>query len=148
MQALIYMLTYLDDLLVITKQTFDDHLVKVKAVFKWLKEARLHVKAPKCGFVLRELEYLRYLIKREGIKPQPEKASAFLAILPPQNVKELRSFLGVAQYYRDIWRRCLHLVSPLTDLVAESWKSKTKKRNPKSGTGLLNISKLLKKLRE
>ena len=34
MQALIYMLTYLDDLLVITKQTFDDHLVKVKAVFK------------------------------------------------------------------------------------------------------------------
>jgi len=76
-----------------------------------------------------------------------KKVSAILAILPPENVKELRSFLGVVQYYRDIWRRRLHLVSPVTDLVAECGKPKKKKRNPKSGTGLLNISRLLKKLR-
>jgi len=131
MRNLIYVRTYLDDLLVITKGTFDDHLVKIETVFIRLQEARLRVNAPKCGFALHEIEYLGYLLTREGIKPQPEKVSAILAILPPKNVKELRSFLGVVQYYRDIWRRRSHLVSPLTDLVAECGKSKTKKVKPK-----------------
>ena len=59
MQALIYVRTYLDDLLVITKGTFDGHLVKIEAVLKRLKDAKLCVNAPcKCGFALREIEYL------------------------------------------------------------------------------------------
>ena len=92
MHDLIFVRTYLDDLLVITKGTFDDHLVKIEAVFKRLQEARLHVNAPKCGFAFHEIEHLGYLLTREGIKPQPEKVSSILAILPPKNVKELRSF--------------------------------------------------------
>ena len=116
---------YRDDLLVITKGTFDDHLVKIKAMLKRLKDTKLRVNAHKCGFALHEIEYLGYLLTREGIKPQPEKVSAILAILLPENVKELCSFLGVVQYYRDIWRRRSHLVSPLTDLTAECGKSKT-----------------------
>ena len=79
--------TYLDDLLVVSKGTFDDQLVKIEAVLKRLKEARLGVNAPKCGFALHEIEYLGYLLAREGIKPQPEKMSAILAILPPKKVK-------------------------------------------------------------
>ena len=131
MQALIYVPTYLNDLLVITKGTFDDHLIKIEAMLKRLKDAKLSVNAPKCGFSLHEIEYFGYLLTCEGIKPQPEKVSAILSILPPKNVKKLRSFLEVVQYYRDIWRRLSHLVSPLTDLVAECGKSKTKKENPK-----------------
>ena len=67
-------------------------------------------------------------------KPQPEKVLAILAVSPPKNVKKLRSFLEVVQYYLDIWRRRSHLVSPLSDLVAECDKSKTKKRNQRNGT--------------
>ena len=118
-QALMYVCAYLDDLFVIAKGTFDDHLVKIEAVLKRLKEAKLRVTAPKCGFALHEIEHLGYLLTREGIKSQPEKVSAILA--------ELRSFLGVVQYYQDIWRRRSHLVSPLTDLVSECGKTKTKK---------------------
>ena len=131
MRILEYVRTYLDDLLVITKGTFGDHMVKTEAVSKRLKTAKLRVNAPKCGFALHEIEYLGYLLTREGIKPQPEKVSAVLAILPPKNVKEVRSFLGIVQYYRDIWRKRSHLVSPLTDLVAECGTSKTKKEKPK-----------------
>ena len=131
MLTLEYVRVYLDDLLVITKGTFEDHMVKIKAVLKRLKTAKLRVNAPKCGFALHEIEYLGYLLTREGIKPQPEKVSAILAILPPKNVKEVRSFLGIVQYYRDIWRKRSHLVSPLTDLVAECGTSKTKKEKPK-----------------
>ena len=54
-----------------------------------------------------------------------------MAILPPKKVKELHNLLGVVQYYRDVWRQRSHLVSPLTDLVAECGKSKTKKEKPK-----------------
>ena len=56
MRALVYVRTYLGDLLVITKGTFDDHLVKIKAVLKQLKEARLRANAPTCGFSLHEIE--------------------------------------------------------------------------------------------
>ena len=119
------MRTYLDDLLVITRGTFDDHLVKIEAVLKRLKETRLRINATECGFVLHEIEYLGYLLTCEGIKPQHEKVSAILAILPPKNVKELRSFSGVVQYCRDIWRRRLHPISPHTDLISECGKSRT-----------------------
>ena len=94
MCALEFVRTYLDDLLVITKGTFDDHLVKVKAVLKQLREAKLRVNAPKCGFALHEIEYLGYLLTRDGIKPQPEMISAIQVLMPLKNVKELRRFLG------------------------------------------------------
>ena len=125
-RALIYVRTYLDDLLVTTKGSFDDHLVKTEAVLKQLKKVRLHANASKCGFALHEIEYLGYLLTRESVKPQPEKVSAILAILPPKNVKELRSFSEVVRYYGNIWQRRLHLVIQLTDLVAECGRSKTK----------------------
>ena len=84
MQALIYVRTHLDDLLVTSKGTFDDHLVKVKAVLKQLGEAKLRVNTPKCGFALHEIEYMEYLLTQEGIKPQPEKISVIQALLPPK----------------------------------------------------------------
>jgi len=77
MQALIYVRAYLDDLLVITKGTFDDHLVKIEAVLKQLKDAKLRINAPKRGFALHEIEYLGYLLTCEGIKPQPEKGISY-----------------------------------------------------------------------
>ena len=76
MCGLTYVRTYLVDLVVITKGLFDDHLVKIEAVLKQLRRAKLCVNAPTCGFDLHEIEYLGYLLVREGIKLQPEKASA------------------------------------------------------------------------
>ena len=83
-RVLIYECTYLDDLLVITKGTFEDHLVKIEAVLTRLKDAKLRVNAPKYAFALHEIEYLGCLLTREGIKPQLEKVSVILAILPPK----------------------------------------------------------------
>jgi hypothetical protein len=61
-----------------------------------------------------------------------EKVSAILALNPPSNVKELRQFLGMVQYYRDIWEKRSHFLAPLTDLVGECGHTKdTKKKNTK-----------------
>ena len=70
-----------------------------------------------------------YILTREGIKPQPEKVSAILALKEPTNVKELRKLLGMVQYYRDMWEKRSHLVAPLTDLVGECGQTKTTKKN-------------------
>ena len=68
-------------------------------------DAGLHVNATKSTFAANEIEYLGYIPMQEGIKPQPEKVSAILAIQPPTNVKGLRKFLGMVQYYRDLWEK-------------------------------------------
>ena len=49
------------------------------------------------------LEYLGYWITRKGMKPLPKKVKAILAIATPKNRTELRSFIGIVNYYRDMW---------------------------------------------
>ncbi len=56
-------------------------------------------------FCALEIEYLRYILTRDGVKPQSNKVQAILAIQPSKNVKELRHFLGMVQYYHDLWAR-------------------------------------------
>ena len=105
MASLEYVKAYIDDLLSITKGSFDDHLDKLDAVLYCLDKAGLRINIAKSSFAQTEIEYLGYVLTREGIKPQPEKIRAILALLPPKNVKQVRSFLGMVQFYRDMWEK-------------------------------------------
>jgi hypothetical protein len=90
MATLEYVRAYIDDLLVITKGSLDDHLDKLKQVFIQLRNAGLKINATKSVFCAQETEYLGYiLLSRGGIKPQQKKVQAILALNPPNNVKEL-----------------------------------------------------------
>lgn len=129
-----YVRAYLDDLLLITAGTFEDHLEKLDTVLQRLRDAGLQVNAAKCSFAAEEVEYLGYTLSREGIKPQVSKVNAILALQPPKNVKELRRILGIIQYYRDLWHRRTDLLAPLTDLVAECGSTKLSKKKKKDGT--------------
>jgi len=68
-------------------------------------------------------------LTRGGIKPQQKKVQAILALNPPNNVKELRHFLGMVQYYRDMWAKRSEMFAPLSDLVGECGKMKTTIKN-------------------
>jgi len=68
-----------------------------------LRDAGLKVNAAKSFFCTHEIEYLGYILTREGIKPQNKKVQAILTLNPPNSVKELRHFLGMVQYCRDMW---------------------------------------------
>ena len=68
-----------------------------------------------------------YILTRDGIKPQESKVQAILALKLPTNVKELRRFLGMVQYYRDLWAKCSEMLAPLTDLVGECGQTKVTK---------------------
>lgn len=115
---------YIDDLLVLTKGDFEDHLEKLEEVLLRLEEAGLKVNAPKSFFARSEIEYLGYWITREGIKPMPKKVEAFLKLAPPKNKKELRRFIGIVNYYRDMWIRRSHVLAPLASLTSKKAKWK------------------------
>jgi hypothetical protein len=88
----------MDDLLIITRQTLDKHLQKMETVLTRLRDARLKVNGAKSLFCAHEIEYLGYILTREGIKSQPKKVQAILVLNPLNNFKELRHFLGMVQY--------------------------------------------------
>ena len=94
-ESLEYVGAYIDDLLVITKGTLEDHLENLREVLRRLRDAGLKVNAAKSFFCTHEIEYLGYILARGGIKPQQKKVQAILTINPPNNVKELRKFLGM-----------------------------------------------------
>ncbi len=79
-------------------------------------------------FNAHEIEYLGYILTRDGIKPQPKKVQAILTLNPPNNIKELRHFLGIVQYYQDMWARRSEMLAPLTDLVGECGETKPPER--------------------
>jgi len=121
-EGLDFVRTYIDDLLCLTKGTFEDHLEKLERVLFRLQEAGLKVNARKSFFARTELEYLGYWITRDGIKPLPEKVKAILALEAPRNRKELRSFIGIVNYYRDMWVRRSHVLAPLAGLTSSKAK--------------------------
>ena len=129
MVALEFVRAYLDDLLCITKANLEDHLDKLKMVLTRLREAGLRINARKSSFCTFETEYLGYTLTRTGIKPQQKKVQAILAISSPKNVKDLRKFLGMVQYYRDLWARRSEVLAPLTSLVGECGHTKVTRAN-------------------
>jgi hypothetical protein len=129
MEALEYVRAYIDDLLVITRGTLEDHLDKLREVLRRLREVGLKVNAAKSFFCTHKIEYLGYILTRGGIKPQPKKVQAILALNPPNNVKELRHFLGMVQYYRDMWAKRSEMLAPLSNLVGECGETKTTRKN-------------------
>jgi hypothetical protein len=92
-----------------------------------LCDAGLKVNAAKSLFCAHEIEYLCYILTREGIKPQPKKVQVILALNLPNSIngKELRHFFGMVQYYRDMWAQRSEMLTPLTDLVGECGETKT-----------------------
>ena len=89
-----------------------------------LQEKGLKVNANKCSFAQDKLEYLGYLITRKGIKPIAKKIEAMKRIKPPTNKKQLRSFIGMINYYRDMWKHRSVILEPLTALTSSKVKWK------------------------
>ena len=115
---------YIDDLLCLSHSTWEEHLEKLDVVFHRLRAVGLKVNIKKCFFSRSELEYLGYWITTKGIKPIPKKIDAMMAIKPPKTKKQLRGFIGMINYYRDMWIRRSAVLAPLTALTSKTAKWK------------------------
>ena len=109
-------LDYIDNILVIG-HSFEEHLRNLAQVFDRLREAGLKLKAEKCKFGAGEVIYLGYQVSREGLAPTQDKIRAVKEYPTPTDVKSLRSFLGLASYYRRFVPRFSSVASPLHALT-------------------------------
>ena len=113
-----YVVCYLDDILVYSKSP-EEHLVHLESVLQTLSDNKLFAQLPKCHFNTDSVEYLGHIVSREGIKPDPKKTEAVKNWPRPQNIKDIRSFLGLANYFRRFIQGYSKIVAPLTNLTKE-----------------------------
>ncbi|CAH1770615.1 5025_t:CDS:1, partial [Entrophospora sp. SA101] len=107
---------YLDDILIYSK-TKEEHLQHLHQVLKILRQHKLYAKLSKCEFLQSKVEYLGHYISAEGIAVDTRKTAAIKDWPAPTNVSEVRSFLGLANYYRKFVKNFSSIASPLTSLL-------------------------------
>lgn len=111
-------LIYLDDVIIFSK-TFEEHLYRLRQVFERIRQAGMKLKPKKCHFVQQQVEYLGHLVSKQGIATDPAKVDKVLNWPTPRSVKELKSFLGMASYYRRFVANFASLAGPLNRLTRE-----------------------------
>ena len=116
-----FVLVFLDDIIIYSKNA-NDHLLHVRQVLQRLKDHKLYAKLSKCTFFQTEVEFLGHRLGAEGLKVMPEKVTSVASWPTPTSVKEVRSFLGLAGYYRRFVKQFSKIASPLTELTKDRVK--------------------------
>ncbi|XP_021607608.1 uncharacterized protein LOC110611529 [Manihot esculenta] len=111
-----FVVVFINDILVYSKikEEHDRHL---RIVLQTLREKQLYVKFSKCKFWLNEISFLGHVVSAEGIRVDPKKIETILAWKPPKNITEVRSFLGLAGYYRRFVKGFSQIAAPLIRLL-------------------------------
>ena len=112
---------YLDDIIV-TGSTLEEHLERLVAVLKRLEEYGLKANQEKCKFLRSSVEYLGHVISAEGLHQSPKKVKAITEMPKPQDVTQLRAFLGMVQYYAKFLPDLATRLAPLHRLLQKDVK--------------------------
>ena len=111
-----FAVVYLDDILVFSR-TKKEHAKHVDKVLRILQENTLRAKKKKCAFFQSSIEYLGFIIDQDGLHPNPSKVQCVQDWPVPKNVKDVQSFLGLANYYRRFVKDFAKIGTPLTQLT-------------------------------
>lgn len=112
-------LVLFDDILIYSS-TFEEHLLHLRQVLDLLIKDQWVVKPSKCSFAQQSITYLGHVISADGISTDKAKVATVSAWPQPMSVKELRSFLGLAGYYRKFVRHFAVIAKPLTNLLKKN----------------------------
>ncbi|KAA3478731.1 DNA/RNA polymerases superfamily protein [Gossypium australe] len=125
-----FVVVFIDDILIYSRDKAElaEHL---KLMLQILRKKQLYTKFSKCEFCLKEISFLRHIISASGIRVDPSKVSAILEWKLPRNVSEVRSFLGLAGYYRRFVKGFSMIATPMTKLLQKDvkfeWSEKCQK---------------------
>ena len=121
---------YLDDIIIFS-DSWEEHMKHIELVFQRIKDAGLTLKRSKCAFASAVVDYLGHTIGLNSVQPRKAKVDAILSFPRPQDRKQLRQFLGIANYYRRYIPHMAQLSAVLTDLLKKGsvfiWNEATDK---------------------
>ena len=113
-----FVVVFIDDILIYSMSR-EEHAEHLRIVLQILKERKLYAKLSKCEFWLSEVSFHGHVISGNGIAVDPSKVEAVLQWEAPRSVTEIRSFLGLAGYYRRFIEGFSKLALPLTQLTCK-----------------------------
>ena len=114
-----FVLVYLDDILVYSKNE-EEHLEHLEHVLKVLRRHKYYAKMKKCDFLKAELPFLGHVVSGQGVRVDPRKVEAIKDWPVPTTVTQVRSFLGLANFFRKFVQGYASIASPLSDLTRKN----------------------------
>jgi hypothetical protein len=116
-----FIVVFIYDILVYSKNE-EEHAGHLHVVLQRLREHRLYAKLSKCDFWLKEIKFLGHTISQAGIAVDPDKVQEVMNWKPPTTVRQIRSFLGLASYYRRFIPDFSRIAKPITELLKKEAK--------------------------
>jgi hypothetical protein len=116
-----FVVVFIDDILVFSKSK-KEHEEHLRIVLQRICDHQLYVEFSKCEFWLTEVQFLGHMVSSEGISVDPSKVRAMLDWKPSMTVHQVRSFLGLAGYYRSFSPNFSKIAKHITDLLKKEEK--------------------------
>ena len=114
-----FVVVFIDNILVYSKD-WEDHDTHLRVVLETLRKEQLYAKLSKCEFWSGEVSFLGHIVSEEGIQVDAKKIEVIIDWKPPRNATEVRSFLGLASYYRRFVQGLSMTAAPMTRLLQKN----------------------------
>ncbi|CAA7038420.1 unnamed protein product [Microthlaspi erraticum] len=114
----VFVIIFIDDILVYSRSQ-EEHATHLRLVLEKLREQKLFAKLSKCSFWQREMGFLGHIVSAEGVSVDPAKIEAIRDWPRPSSATEIRSFLGLAGYYRRFVKGFATMAQPMTKLTGK-----------------------------
>lgn len=121
-KGLNFVTCYIDDILIASSSP-REHLEHIKVILQRLSDNGLSINLSKCVFAAQEVKFLGHTVSKGGITPLPEKVKAIYEFPKPENIQQLRRFLGMINFYRRNLPKAAEVQAPLTAYLAKSKKN-------------------------
>jgi hypothetical protein len=111
-----FVVVYFDDILIYRK-SLDEHVEHIRSVLAVLREQKLYANLDKCTFCTDKVVSLGFVVLGQGLEVDEEKIKAVCEWVPPQNVRQVRSFLGLAGFYQRFVKYFSTIAAPINELT-------------------------------